>query len=148
MNRLLLLIVILFTLQINAQNERTVRGKIIEAGSVTPLESVNIVNLNKVIGTATNQNGEFTIRVNVNDTLHLSYLGYKSIKVRVTNDWINFATSANIEMTELALVASALGIGIGLGLQNIVNNFVSGLLILLEKSLKVFKLATDENMFI
>ena len=103
MNRILLIITVLLTLQISAQNERTVRGKIIEAGTVNPLESVNIVNLNKVIGTATNQKGEFTIRVNVNDTLHLSYLGYKSIKVRVTNDWINFATSATIEMTELAL---------------------------------------------
>jgi len=86
-----------------AQNDGTVKGKIIEAGTINPLQNVNIVNLNKVIGTATNENGEFEIRVNVNDTLHLSYLGYKSIKVRVTNDWVNFGTSATIEMTELAL---------------------------------------------
>lgn len=79
------------------------KGRIVEAGTINPLENVNIVNLNKVIGTATNQNGEFEIRVSVNDTLHLSYLGFKSIKVRVTNDWVNFGTSATIEMTELAL---------------------------------------------
>jgi small-conductance mechanosensitive channel len=42
-----------------------------------------------------------------------------------------------VQTTELALIASALGIGIGLGLQSIVNNFVSGIVILLEKSLKV-----------
>lgn len=36
-------------------------------------------------------------------TLHLSYLGYKSIKVRVTGDWIKYGTSTTIEMTELAL---------------------------------------------
>ncbi len=46
-------------------------------------------------------------------------------------------STLGIKMTELAIVASALGIGVGLGLQSIVNNFVSGLAILFEKSLKV-----------
>lgn len=46
-------------------------------------------------------------------------------------------TSLGMEMTELALVASALGVGIGLGLQGLVNNFVSGLVLLLEKTVKV-----------
>ncbi|WP_416308475.1 mechanosensitive ion channel family protein [Neptunicella sp. SCSIO 80796] len=46
-------------------------------------------------------------------------------------------SSLGIDVGKLALVASALGIGIGLGLQGVVNNFVSGLIILLEKSVKV-----------
>ncbi|KMT63656.1 mechanosensitive ion channel family protein [Catenovulum maritimum] len=46
-------------------------------------------------------------------------------------------SALGINFSKLALIASALGIGIGLGLQGIVNNFVSGLAILLEKSLKV-----------
>lgn len=103
MSRLFLLTILFLSFNLSAQNDTTVKGKIVEAGTINPLENVNIVNLNKVIGTATNQNGEFEIRVSVNDTLHLSYLGYKSIKVRVTNDWVNFGTSATIEMTELAL---------------------------------------------
>lgn len=102
MNRFFLLIVFLMAITVSAQNSNTVKGKIVQAGTISPLENVNIVNLNKVIGTATNENGEFEIRVSVNDTLHLSYLGYKSIKVRVTNDWVSFGTSATIEMTELA----------------------------------------------
>ncbi|OHU86631.1 MULTISPECIES: mechanosensitive ion channel family protein [Pseudoalteromonas] len=46
-------------------------------------------------------------------------------------------TALGMEMTELALIASALGVGIGLGLQGMVNNFVSGLVLLLEKTVKV-----------
>ena len=39
--------------------ESTVKGIIIDATSRQPLENVNIVNLNQVIGTATNVDGEF-----------------------------------------------------------------------------------------
>ena len=41
--------------------------------------------------------------------------------------------SAGIPMDKLALIISALGVGIGFGLQNLVNNLVSGLIIAFEK---------------
>lgn len=85
------------------EDEGKVKGVVVDASSNHFLESVNIVNLNKVIGTSTNSNGEFEISVKVNDTLHLSYLGYKSIKVRVTNDWLKFGSATTIKLTELAL---------------------------------------------
>jgi hypothetical protein len=85
------------------KSDSTVKGIIIDATSKQPLENVNIVNLNQVIGTATNAKGEFELRARANDTLHLSYLGFKSIKVKVTNDWVDRIDKSTITLTELAL---------------------------------------------
>ena len=46
-------------------------------------------------------------------------------------------SSIGIDLTKFALFASALGIGLGFGLQAVISNFVSGLIILFERSLKI-----------
>jgi small-conductance mechanosensitive channel len=42
-----------------------------------------------------------------------------------------------IDLTKVTLLAGALGIGVGLGLQSVINNFASGLILMLERPINV-----------
>ncbi|PIB27815.1 carboxypeptidase-like regulatory domain-containing protein [Maribacter sp. 4G9] len=79
----------------------TIKAIVKNAQSNLPMESVHVVNLNQVVGTITNEKGEFSISAAVNDTLFFSYLGFKSQKIRVTNDMFKFENT-EIALTELA----------------------------------------------
>ena len=99
---LTLFLVSLFITISNAQEVVSIRGTVENASDDSVLENVNIVNLNQVWGATTDKKGDFQIRAVVNDTLFFSYLGFKSIRVRVTNDWLSYGT-VKIKMTEIGI---------------------------------------------
>ncbi|WP_103072653.1 carboxypeptidase-like regulatory domain-containing protein [Aquimarina sediminis] len=86
------------------ENESTdiISGKVLNAATDQILENVHVVNLSQVIGTITDKKGNFDIQAKINDTLYFSYIGYKPLQVRVTNDWIKFG-EVKIKMTELGI---------------------------------------------
>ena len=79
-----------------------VRGTIINDNTLLPISNVNVININKVKGVITDAKGFFELEVSVSDTLHISLLGYQSLRVRVTNDWLKSGT-AKLQLTEKAI---------------------------------------------
>jgi len=104
MRAFLILFFVLFFGAISAQENLhkpdTIKGTVLNAADDIPLRNVNIINLSTVKGTITNKNGDFEIPASVNDTLYFTYLGFKSIQVKVTEDWKKYG-NVKIKMTEV-----------------------------------------------
>ncbi len=108
MKRILLYILFITGITTYAQEDTpdttsgSISGNVLNAATERTLENVHIVNLSQVIGTITDNDGGFSIQAKVNDTLYFSYIGYKPLRIRVTNDWVKFG-DVKIKMTELGI---------------------------------------------
>ena len=60
-------------------------------------------------------------------------LGYLIVVV----GWYIAFQVVGIDLSSLAFIAGAIGVGVGFGLQNIINNFVSGIIILAERPIAI-----------
>jgi len=57
--------------------------------------------------------------------------------VLVVTGFVLTMAALGIDLTKVTLLAGAVGVGVGLGLQNIVNNFASGLILMIERPINV-----------
>lgn len=69
-----------------------------------------------------------SIRYSISNTIHYTL---QAVAILIALGFLG------VSFTDLAIVAAGLGVGIGFGLQNIVNNFISGLILLYERPIKV-----------
>lgn len=76
--------------------------------------------------------GQMRLPPGIRDSLNAG-LGYAGVILAA----LLSVSVTGIDLSNLALLASALSVGIGFGLQNVVNNFVSGLILLVERPIKI-----------
>ncbi len=75
MKKILIFISLLFSFICQSQEqEQIVKGKVQSETSKAILQNVHVLNLTKVKGTITNNEGEFEINAKLNDTLYLKVL--------------------------------------------------------------------------
>ncbi|WP_239708416.1 carboxypeptidase-like regulatory domain-containing protein [Tenacibaculum finnmarkense] len=85
MQKTYLFFIVLICISFSGYSQQ-LKGQVIDAKTKKPLSAAHILNLNAVVGTITNEKGLFEVTSKANDTVLVSFIGFSSIKLKVTND--------------------------------------------------------------
>ena len=109
LKRLLIAIAIIaFPICLHAQNV-TVKGKVADAATALPIDGATIALKKSKSGSTTNANGEFSVSASVGDKMLVSFIGYESLTVSATAEYLTLNLVA--ESKQLGdVVVTALGI--------------------------------------
>ena len=100
---LFLIIFLLSILTVSAQIN--ISGNIYEESSGDPLPGANILIKGTTNGTQSDTDGNFTLSVNINDVLLISYLGYLEKEVTITNNsFLRIGLSEDAESLEEIII--------------------------------------------
>ncbi|HLR32074.1 MAG TPA: carboxypeptidase-like regulatory domain-containing protein, partial [Fodinibius sp.] len=108
---MVVLVSLFFFANVWAQQSETVSGMVVDASTDESLPGVNIMVRGTTIGTSTDENGEYSLRVpSLTETLVISYIGYATQEVS-----INGRSTIHIDLEPSAqaldqVVVTALGI--------------------------------------
>ncbi len=94
-------IFICFGLSLYAQ-EHFFNGTLIHAGTQQALTGANIINLTSLDGTTSDENGMFSMPAKVNDSIIITFMGYKTVNIKVDEDKLK--RHQTIYMVEAPLV--------------------------------------------
>ena len=97
----LILALCCFNFCIGQEQNMLLKGRVKNDNLDTFMASVHVLNLSSVEGVITNTEGEFEIAAKAQDTLYFSYLGFKPLKVPVSNDMMKFGIPI-YRLTELS----------------------------------------------
>jgi TonB-linked SusC/RagA family outer membrane protein len=104
-----LIVVQFFSLNLFAQSSLLVKGKVVDASTKKAIEGVTITSKKGGIGTNTNDQGEFSINVDSQDVLVVSFVGFAQQTVKVSDKFLNISLIAASSQLE-DVVVTALGI--------------------------------------
>lgn len=119
--KLTVIAVLFFNIVLFAQNERLLKGTVVSATDNIPIPGVNVIVKNSSTGTTTDFDGNYQIKVNKDDVLQFSYIGFVTQVIIIDGQ-----TTLNISLDEdLAQLDEVVVVGYGTQKKSTVTGSIS-----------------------